>query len=236
LRNGSPMQFSAKPQKTPLMMLKAIIAAGGRHVDTTLLADQLWPDEDGDAAHNLFGTNIHRLRKLLGGKEFINYTDGDLCLNPELCWVDIWAFDDIVNRINNTFHSGDEQSVISLFEQMCSLYKGEFIPGLQNESWAIHTRARLSSSLVESCTQTGTWLENRNKWEEAAHCYKRTIAIHDSDEHLYQRLMQCYHALGRNADVISTYKQCKAALLSKFGVEPSPATVAICESVNNSSQ
>ncbi|MCG6552260.1 MAG: hypothetical protein L7F77_08030, partial [Candidatus Magnetominusculus sp. LBB02] len=221
-RDGKPLKFSGKPQKIPLLMLKAILASGARHVDAVLLSDQLWPDEDGDAAHNLFSTNMHRLRKLLGAKEFIEQLEGYLYINHEFCWLDTWAFDDIVEKINNYQHGGDDMT--NLFEKMCRLYKGDFLPGVQNEQLAIHTRQRLKRSFIDACFKAGAWFEKHDKWDDAIKCYKNSISIYNSEEALYQRLMACYQKLGRTADAAAAYRICREALQSAFGTEPSPET------------
>jgi LuxR family transcriptional regulator, maltose regulon positive regulatory protein len=57
-----PIVFSRKVQQRPLELLKALIAFGGTAVPETTLTDALWPDAEGDAAHQAFGVTLHRLR------------------------------------------------------------------------------------------------------------------------------------------------------------------------------
>ncbi|WP_420266886.1 PAS domain S-box protein [Candidatus Magnetominusculus dajiuhuensis] len=237
-RDGSALRFSAKPQKMPLLMLKAMIALGGRQVDVALLSDHLWPDSDGDSAQNLFSTNMHRLRKLVGGKYVITHMDGQLCLNPELCWVDTWAFDDITGRIDHIHREsgahGDEEAMMSLTEKMCRLYRGDFIPGQQTEPLSAHMRGILMQKFINTSLKVGEWLKKRDRWQQAIGCYKDALSIYNSEELLYQGLMSCYQTLGHAADVISTYNMCREVLMSNFGVEPSPAVQAIyASSVKN---
>jgi len=47
------LEFSGKVPKKPLMLLKALIAFGGRNVPEERLMDALWPDEEADAAVRL---------------------------------------------------------------------------------------------------------------------------------------------------------------------------------------
>ena len=43
LKDGQPVQFNRKVQKKPLLMLKALIALGGRNIDEERLTDILGP-------------------------------------------------------------------------------------------------------------------------------------------------------------------------------------------------
>ena len=57
--------------------------------------DLLWPESEGDTAHIGFKTLLSRLRQLLGVKDAIEFQGGKASLNPETCWVDAWAFEEI---------------------------------------------------------------------------------------------------------------------------------------------
>lgn len=65
LIGDEPVRFAGKAQKKPLALLQALVAFGGRNVDEERLAEVLWPDSDGDAAHQALTVTLHRLRRLL---------------------------------------------------------------------------------------------------------------------------------------------------------------------------
>jgi len=50
-------------------------------------------------------------------------------------------------------------------------------------------------------------------------------------EDIYQRLMLCYHKLGRRADAVRTFERCVLTLQTALQVEPSEATVAMKDSI-----
>ena len=66
LLDGKPLEFSGKAQRKPLELLMALVAFGGREVSERQLTEALWPDAEGDAAHQACAVALHRLRKLLG--------------------------------------------------------------------------------------------------------------------------------------------------------------------------
>ena len=90
LIDDKPVAFSRKLPKKPLAMLQAIIAAGGAASDAHL-SDILWPEADGDLAHESLVVNIKRLRRLLGHKDALLLKRGSVSINPGICWVDALA-------------------------------------------------------------------------------------------------------------------------------------------------
>lgn len=75
-----------QPRKTaqrPFDLLKAIVAFGSG-VREEVLAEALWPESDGDAAHQALATTLHRLRRLVGS-EVVLLADRKLSLDPDRC-------------------------------------------------------------------------------------------------------------------------------------------------------
>ena len=74
-------------------MLKVLIALGGRDVGVEQITDALWPDSEGDKTRNAFEITLHRLRKLVAADNIVLVKDGRVSLDPRYCWVDVWAFE-----------------------------------------------------------------------------------------------------------------------------------------------
>ena len=97
-KGDKPIPSSRKIPQKPLAMLKVMIALGGKGVKEEQLSDILWPEADGDDAHNSFITTQHRLRQLIGHENAIQHKEGRLTLDERLCWVDVWAFEWLLGR------------------------------------------------------------------------------------------------------------------------------------------
>ncbi len=93
---GEPIKFTGKVQQKPLALLKALIAFGGKDVPEERITDALWPEADGDLAHRSFEMAMHRLRKLIGNDKIIQLQERRLTLDTDLCWVDVWAFEQLI--------------------------------------------------------------------------------------------------------------------------------------------
>ena len=129
-KDGQPVQFNRKAQKKPLLMLKAMIALGGKDIDEERLMDILWPEADGDQAYSALTTTLSRLRQLLGEK-VLEVQAGRVTLNPRYCWVDVWAFEGLADKAEDLWrgsHSGDGQAeALQLMGKAVELYQGPFL-------------------------------------------------------------------------------------------------------------
>ncbi len=231
--SGRPVTFVRKAQHKPLDLLKVLIAFGGREVSEELLTSVLWPDAEGDAAHNTFDTTLHRLRKLIGSDRAIQLQDHRLTLDNRYCWVDVWAFERLLNETESVLASNyqreaDRQNVLhGMFDQVVGMYQGHFLGKEAFQPWSISLRERLRSKLLRQIGQVGTYWETVRDWEYAVRCYQKGLELDDLAETFYQRLMICYDQLGRRSEALSVYRRCRTTLSIVLGIEPTPATKAI---------
>ncbi|MEZ4601238.1 MAG: hypothetical protein R2940_15720 [Syntrophotaleaceae bacterium] len=138
LLDGEHLGFSGKAPRRLLSFLKVLVAFGTKGTSEDRLADVLWPDSDGDAAHVSFSVTLHRLRRLLGNEQALQLRDGRLRLDPAICWVDALAFEELLASADRETPSQSGR----LMEEALKLYQGQFLPG-HDEWWAISYRERL---------------------------------------------------------------------------------------------
>lgn len=137
-----PVSFSRKVPKGPLNLLKALIAFGGSNVSQHTIADELWPDADGDAAYRSLITTLSRLRKLLKHEEAIVSQGGSLSLNQEICWVDSLSVNCLIKAVDQESTNGEFHKVINFGERAAALFQGSFLPH-DDESWTLNARLEL---------------------------------------------------------------------------------------------
>jgi DNA-binding SARP family transcriptional activator len=230
LLDGKPLTFSRKAQKRPLDLLKVLIASGRRAVKTSTLIESLWPDSEGDAAHITFDSTLYRLRKLLGIESILVLSEGKLSLDASRCWTDVWAFDDLIARIDNELHSGnahDKSENNPLAKELLHLCVGLFLEKDSQEPWAVQARDKLKAKFVRAVTLLGTTLENRKEWPQAIALYARALELDNLTEGIYRRLMICYREQGEPAEALNVYRRCRDMLSIVLNVKPSPETDAI---------
>jgi LuxR family transcriptional regulator, maltose regulon positive regulatory protein len=218
-------------------MLKALIAFGGKEVQGEQIAAALWPDADGDAAYKAFGITLIRLRELLGVKDAIHLSEGNVTLDQRYFWVDAWAFEKAVESVESGVRSEKTgrlkadgmgrkaEAVAAMLEKALALYRGSFL-GAESAPWAISLRERLSDKFLRSIETAGLHWEERKEWDKAIGCYKKGLEADDLIEEFYRRIIICYQRLGRNAEALSAYNRCKKTLTS-YGIELSSETKAL---------
>ncbi|MEE8055313.1 MAG: BTAD domain-containing putative transcriptional regulator [Gammaproteobacteria bacterium] len=233
LKDERPLGFFAKLQRKPIELLKALIAFGGQEVHEDHLSEALWPRIDADYAHRSLTTTLHRLRKLLGEDKAIVLQDGRLSLNPSYFWIDTWAFEQVLEKIDDVFKKPQKnispETITSLTERVFTLYKDPFMASEREQPWYVTLRERLRNKFLRYMGKLARYWEENGYLDRAVEVYQRSLEADDLAEGFYQRLMLCYRELGRGADAVDVYNRCRKTFLAVLKIEPSPKTKAIYE-------
>ncbi len=236
-KDGKPLIFSGRVQQKPLLLLKALLAAGGKDASEETLTDLLWPESEGDAASSAFSTTLQRLRALLGNDKALLLHERRLSLDHRFCWVDVWAFEKALAsaefgvRSEESVENPQSEINLDLFRKTLTLYKGCFLPSDAGHAWTVSRRERLRSMFLRCVVSMGAYLEKSQQWDEAVACYCRALDVDDLAENIYQRLMLCYKQTGRTAEAVSVYQRCRKVLEAVIGIAPSKETEEIYSSL-----
>jgi two-component SAPR family response regulator len=233
-RGIEPIRFARKAQHRPLELLKVLVALGGREVATDQLAMALWPESEGDEAYNAFEITLHRLRKLVGVDKALALSNGLLTLDNQLCWVDVWAFEQIAGQAETLLISPqpDPNELAILSSRLLALYHGHFLGRETPEPWSISLRERLRSKFLRHLVDVARHWEKIGQHETAIQYYQKGLEVDDLAEIFYQRLMVCYQQLGRRSEALAVYRRCRSTLSLILSISPSPATEAIHRRLN----
>ncbi|HTS51735.1 MAG TPA: bacterial transcriptional activator domain-containing protein, partial [Burkholderiales bacterium] len=214
-RGSQALEFPHKAPRKQLLVLKVLLAFGGRDVPARRLTDAIWADEDGDASWRALSVNLARLRALLGSQDAITVSDERVSLNPECCWWDARAFE----RLRAEDHAGLDEAL--------AVYRGSFLPAEADQPWSVPLRERLRARFVRYLRHRAARLEADGAWVHAVDLYARGIETDDLAEDLYQGLMRCYRALGRPAEGLAAYRRLRQMLSVVLGIAPTPDSDAL---------
>lgn len=228
-RGAAPIRSARKAQRRSLQLLKVLIALGGRSIGTDRLGMALWPESEGDMAYNAFEITLHRLRRLIGVDRALVLHDGLLTLDNRRCWVDVWAFEQAVNRTEALLKSPspDPDELDYLSSTVVALYHGHFLGLETSEPWSISLRERLRSKFLRHLVDVAHYWERIGRHEAAIRCYQKGLEIDDLAEIFYQQLMICYQQVGRKSEALAVYRRCRTTLSLILSIAPSPATETI---------
>lgn len=229
--DGRPITFSRKAQRKPLALLKALIAMGINEVPEEKLSDALWPDAEGDMAHQAVEVTLHRLRKLLGRPDALIFRAGRMSLNQQLCWVDASAFERLLSMADNAERQGRRERRRALLEQAVALYRGPFLAADGSEWWTKVPAARLHGKWLQALWQLALLLEQAEEWDRAADCFERCLEVDVALEATYRHLMHCRHRQGRPIEALEAYQRCRKVLAAIHDTVPSHETEALRKAI-----
>ena len=231
VKDGNPIQFSRKVQQKPLSLLKALIALGGREVKDDQIADILYPEADGDAAHHAFLSTLHRLRRLVSYERAIQFREGKISLDDRYFWVDAWSLEHIWRQADVQMKEGRIDIAVQMSEKAIAMYRGPFLGGETEQPWMVSLRERLRSKFLSCVNRLGRHWQQVGQETKAIECYQRGLDADDLAEEFYQGIMICCQRLNQEAEARAVYHRCRKTLSSALGIEPSAKTKAMYESV-----
>jgi len=185
LREGQRITFAGKAQRRPLELLQALIAFGGKQVPEQVLCEALWPDSDGDSAHQALSTTLHRLRKLIGS-DAIERSDLALSLTPAEVWVDSLQLGASLARRSAPFGA------------LLELYETSFLPHV-HAWWAVAPRERFAELFVRHTLSLAHELELTQRFADAERLLRRGLDAEPGSERLAQALERHFEQRGEVA-------------------------------------
>lgn len=168
LADGLELEHSGKMPLKALELLQVIIAFGGTQVDSLSVNEILWPDADGDNAQQALETALFRLRKLIG-KDSIMVSGGKISLNKKRCWLDIWAFDQALERLDTLLDEADAPSGDKLetcVTELVRLYRGPLF-GEAGPSWSEAVRTRTHNKYHKALKRIAVYYKNADNHAKA---------------------------------------------------------------------
>src|ERR1700675_5037904 len=152
-----------KPQE----VLQALIAFGGTEVSAGVLIDALWLGSEGDAAYHALESALYRLRQLLGARDAVRMEGGKVSLNRDQLWVDMWEFEEELQRPDDPEANGIER-----IGCLRLLYQGHFLQHETEKPWVLKVRQELRDCLLRAIRDAARQCEHARRWEEAADLYR----------------------------------------------------------------
>lgn len=232
LKEGVPLQFKCKAQQKPIELLKTLIAYSGLNVCEEKLSEVLWPDAEGDAAHRNYNTTLHRLRKLIGTNT-ITVNRGQASLDCRFCWLDIWAYQDLCDRLESMSKNEkfNIEQIHCATEELLLLYQGPFLKNETETPALLIQREQQRSRLRRALKIVVVRYNQADHCEYALRLYQKALEIDELSEELYRGVIACYAALGLYSEALAAYENCRRVLDAIFGITPNDQTTALYRAI-----
>ena len=219
-------------QKKPMELLGALIAKGANGADRSLLAQELWPDSEGDSAESALRMAVHRLRKILKNDDAVITQDSRIQLDAKIVWVDAWALEHACANVpaigeGSGEASADPEAANSLFD----LYQGPAFGRDAPQPWMLPAVERWRAKFVAAVKELAERETRRGTTASAATLYKRALDVDPLSEEIYQNLITCHLEQGNFAEAYNVYRRCREMLSVALGIHPSSKTELLRERI-----
>ena len=212
-----PLQVfvDGKPVEAPRELLAYLLLhPDGRTKEQVGLA--FWPEASTSQLRNSFHVSLHRLRKALGGADWVVLERERYRINPELIeQFDVWAFEQAIKA--------------GRLEEGTALYRGDLLDGEPVGDWSLEHRDRLQRLYVDSLMKLGARFVKEGKHAQAADAYRRVLERDEMHEEALQGLMKCHAELGERPQALRVYRQFADKLKTEFQSKPRIETSRLFE-------
>ncbi|HEY4003095.1 MAG TPA: BTAD domain-containing putative transcriptional regulator [Candidatus Xenobia bacterium] len=216
------------PTRKQLAILKFLLCYYERECLDDQLIDALWPKADPERARHGLQVGVQSLRDLLhpdrrkrSAGTVVTRTGAGYILNTEgNLWLDLRAFEQATRRATAARRSGDRVRAFSLWEEACSLYRGELLLEDPYEDWLQDRRVDVQEQYCTALQEVGDWYSEEGRHRDAIQRYERLLQLDPYAQRAYRGMVKCWLALGDRAQAQRSVE----ALLGTLGKEHVAAT------------
>ncbi len=227
--HGTPV-IQIRSQKE--IALLAYLAHSGQTHNREALADLLWEARSTKQSLSNLRTVLARLRQQVGD---------DLIVTPKTVAVTHAVHEqmDTVRFQMMLAGMGKERTItaVNLLSQGLKLYSGEFMAGFsvpdapRFDDWLVVEQERLRQIAMRGYRQLARWQEEQGAFADGVVTAQQWASWDPLDETAQQQLMRLLAYDGRISEALSVYEKCRHLLQAELGITPSPATIALYETI-----
>jgi len=213
------------------LVLAMLAVEHRRAVSRDELADELWPDRLPRSWDTALRAVISKLRSALVGIG----APPDLIANAFGCyrirlapddWLDLEAARDALHAAQIELTRGDARAALGDARVACLISSRPLLPGVHSP-WVTGRRDRLEVLRVEAHECLAEALAAVGDFPQSARVAERAIGLDPYREPLHRRLIRSHALAGDRAGAARAFARCRDLLAGEFGIEPTPATVAV---------
>ena len=197
------------------------------------LAFLLYPDSSESQGRSALRKDLFKLRHALPDVEdYLRIDTKTIQWNADAEYrLDVAEFE---TGLDQAIHLPDDALLDKQqgLEQAIATYTGLLLPSHDYE-WVIQERERLHQRYLSSLDQLVQLLEQQENTLQAIHYAQQLLQQEPLRESTYQILMRLHDKRGDRAVALQIYHQCMTLLRDELGIDPSPTTQALYQTLLN---
>jgi DNA-binding SARP family transcriptional activator len=227
--HGQLLSSGVWPHSRPREILLYLLAhAEGRTREQIRLA--FWPDLSPAQAKNNFHVVLHRLRRVLGGNEWVVLQDDRYRINPEIAHeLDATVFERRIAEGLREARAG--RGSPDRLRAVLALYRGDFLEGETVGDWHMEVHDHLRRLYVDGLAALADLQMESDDFPGAAETLERLVTREELREDAYRRLMHCLTRAGQRDRALRHYARLQLLLREELEAEPEPETRELAERI-----
>jgi predicted ATPase/DNA-binding SARP family transcriptional activator len=227
-KGGRPIDSPDFIQKPRELLYYLLSHRDGRTKEQIGLA--LWPEASTSRLRSSFHDTVFRLRRALGGKEWVFFRKGRYTFETSLPYsYDVEAFERDLSEARRARPEAPELAIEHL-QEAAGLYGGDFLEDLAVEGeWAMEIQEELRREYGEALLMLGALLLACDRHAEAEAAYRKAISHDRFSEEAHRGLMRSQAALGESGRALRHYGELAKMLEEHLGATPARETKALHE-------
>ena len=228
VRDDAEIETSASAGRSRELLVYLLMQPSGATKEQ--IGAALWPDADAAKLRNNFHVTMHRLRKMLGGAEWV-VAQGDRYSVDRSRGVefDVETFEREAKAAMRAV--GRNADASSRLTRAVELYRGEFLANVAAGEWADDIRERLRHLYAGALNALGRVRMESGDVRGAAEAYEKLLTVDAIDEEATRGLMLSLAKQGDRSGASRAYKRLADSLRRQLDSEPEPRTVKLHDEI-----
>lgn len=220
-------------RKRTKLLLVLLAANRGRDLSIDAIAAAMWPEQGAKMGRKNFYSVWSQLRRVLtlpdGTCPYLVKHQYGCRLDERFVHSDIARLDDICREL--LFGRVDFDAWLEIYSEIDRCYVGEFMPTERANPLITKTREDYRTRLVDALTAATLRLVDAGGAQSGIWFARSALAHDKTREDAYVALMRAQIASGQRTAAMMTYHTCRRVLADELGIDPSPETTALYESL-----
>jgi predicted ATPase/DNA-binding SARP family transcriptional activator len=220
-QDGVPYDLGPLRQRS---LLARLLVQADRPVSSERLLEELWPDEQPEAARHRLHVHVSRLRAALGDerKRLVNDATG-YRLRIEPGSLDAARFEALAAEGQGRLAAGDPAAAAGRLRSALGLWRGPALVEFADEPFARSEAARLDQLRLATCEDTFNAELALGLHDQLIEELRRLTLEQPYRETFWEQLMLALFRAGRQADALRTFGEARMRLVGDLGIEPGPS-------------
>lgn len=194
-----------------------LVSRRGQWISAERLRDMFWPESEAEKAQRSLVSTIHRCRKALGDRDFLQRSERGYAVESSTqLW---WDFDQLERCARQARGPQPEPAL----RQMEALYQGEFCPDCPYE-WAEPLRQQAHSLILEGLEKLARLLLEEDPAAAETRA-RKALRLEPTAEGAAEILLRALWAQGRRDEAVRMYRNFGLRLERELNLPPGPDLV-----------